>query len=56
MMGETFFDCQIGVVGIRAVCQKSFMGVCDFEKKMGRKEEVAHTHRHTHKSVYIIYA
>lgn len=40
MMGEMFFDCQIGVVGCRAVCLKGFMGVWDFEKKTGRKEEV----------------
>ncbi|XP_060756090.1 intermembrane lipid transfer protein VPS13B-like isoform X4 [Neoarius graeffei] len=41
MMGEQFFDCQIGVVGCRALCLKGFMGVWDFEKKTDRKEEDA---------------
>ncbi|XP_017308304.2 intermembrane lipid transfer protein VPS13B isoform X1 [Ictalurus punctatus] len=41
MMGELFFDCQIGVVGCRALCLKGFMGVWDFEKKTDRKEEDA---------------
>lgn len=40
MMGEQFFDCQIGMVGCRALCLKGFMGVWDFEKKTDRKEEV----------------
>lgn len=40
MMGEEFFDCQIGVVGCRALCLKGFMGVWDFEKKTGGNEEV----------------
>ncbi|KAM9436061.1 intermembrane lipid transfer protein VPS13B [Clarias gariepinus] len=39
MMGEEFFDCQIGVVGCRALCLKGFMGVWDFEKKTGGNEE-----------------
>ncbi|KAK1806749.1 hypothetical protein P4O66_005249 [Electrophorus voltai] len=41
MLGETFFDCQIGVVGCRALCLKSIMGVRDFEESMGRMEEDA---------------
>ncbi|XP_027028317.2 vacuolar protein sorting-associated protein 13B isoform X2 [Tachysurus fulvidraco] len=41
MMGELFFDCQIGVVGCRALCLKGFMGVWDFEQKSDRKEEDA---------------
>uniref|UniRef100_A0AAR2LI31 Vacuolar protein sorting 13 homolog B n=1 Tax=Pygocentrus nattereri TaxID=42514 RepID=A0AAR2LI31_PYGNA len=41
MMGELFFDCQIGVVGCRALCLKGIMGVRDFEDNMGRKEEDA---------------
>ncbi|XP_039544806.1 vacuolar protein sorting-associated protein 13B-like isoform X5 [Pimephales promelas] len=41
MMGEPFFDCQVGVVGCRAVCLKGIMGVRDFEENMNRKEEDA---------------
>ncbi|XP_076852693.1 intermembrane lipid transfer protein VPS13B-like [Brachyhypopomus gauderio] len=41
MMGETFFDCQIGVVGCRALCLKSIMGVRDFEENLGRIEDDA---------------
>lgn len=40
MMGEPFFDCQIGFVGCRALCLKSIMGVRDFEENMHRREEV----------------
>ncbi|XP_004697754.1 vacuolar protein sorting-associated protein 13B [Echinops telfairi] len=36
MMGEPFFDCQIGFVGCRAVCLKAIMGVKDFEENMSR--------------------
>ncbi|XP_056617879.1 intermembrane lipid transfer protein VPS13B-like isoform X2 [Triplophysa dalaica] len=39
MMGEPFFDCQVGVVGCRAVCLKGIMGVRDFEENMNRREE-----------------
>ncbi|KAJ8394605.1 hypothetical protein AAFF_G00044080 [Aldrovandia affinis] len=41
MMGEPFFDCQIGFVGCRALCLKSIMGVKDFEENMNRREEDA---------------
>ncbi|XP_041797507.1 vacuolar protein sorting-associated protein 13B-like isoform X1 [Chelmon rostratus] len=41
MMGEPFFDCQIGFVGCRALCLKSIMGVRDFEENMRRHEEDA---------------
>ncbi|CAL8286959.1 unnamed protein product [Merluccius merluccius] len=41
MMGEPFFDCQIGIVGCRAVCLKGIMGVRDFEENMNRREEDA---------------
>ncbi|XP_069393277.1 intermembrane lipid transfer protein VPS13B isoform X4 [Paralichthys olivaceus] len=41
MMGEPFFDCQIGIVGCRALCLKSIMGVRDFEENMNRREEDA---------------
>ncbi|XP_066525855.1 intermembrane lipid transfer protein VPS13B-like isoform X2 [Hoplias malabaricus] len=41
MMGELFFDCQIGVVGCRALCLKGIMGVRDFEENTGRLEEDA---------------
>ncbi|XP_030013589.1 vacuolar protein sorting-associated protein 13B isoform X3 [Sphaeramia orbicularis] len=41
MMGEPFFDCQIGFVGCRALCLKSIMGVRDFEENMNRSEEDA---------------
>ncbi|XP_073702990.1 intermembrane lipid transfer protein VPS13B [Garra rufa] len=41
MMGEPFFDCQVGVVGCHAVCLKGIMGVRDFEENMNRKEEDA---------------
>lgn len=40
MMGEPFFDCQVGFVGCRALCLKSIMGVRDFEENMHRCEEV----------------
>lgn len=43
MMGEPFFDCQVGVVGCRALCLKGIMGVRDFEENMNRKEEVIDT-------------
>ncbi|XP_030249582.1 vacuolar protein sorting-associated protein 13B isoform X4 [Sparus aurata] len=41
MMGEPFFDCQIGFVGCRAHCLKGIMGVRDFEENMHRREEDA---------------
>lgn len=40
MMGEPFFDCQVGFVGCRALCLKSIMGVRDFEENMQRGEKV----------------
>ncbi|XP_064333004.1 intermembrane lipid transfer protein VPS13B isoform X2 [Camelus dromedarius] len=41
MMGEPFFDCQIGFVGCRAMCLKGIMGVKDFEENMNRTETEA---------------
>ncbi|CAG05012.1 unnamed protein product [Tetraodon nigroviridis] len=41
MMGEPFFDCQVGFVGSRALCLKSIMGVRDFEENMHRSEQDA---------------
>ncbi|XP_054637998.1 intermembrane lipid transfer protein VPS13B-like isoform X1 [Dunckerocampus dactyliophorus] len=41
MMGEPFFDCQIGFVGCRALCLKGIMGVQDFEENTNRPEEDA---------------
>uniref|UniRef100_A0A5F5PMW6 Vacuolar protein sorting 13 homolog B n=1 Tax=Equus caballus TaxID=9796 RepID=A0A5F5PMW6_HORSE len=41
MMGEPFFDCQIGFVGCRAMCLKGIMGVKDFEENMSRSETEA---------------
>ncbi|XP_035887188.1 vacuolar protein sorting-associated protein 13B isoform X5 [Phyllostomus discolor] len=41
MMGEPFFDCQIGFVGCRAVCLKGIMGIKDFEENMNRNETEA---------------
>ncbi|XP_030880582.1 vacuolar protein sorting-associated protein 13B [Leptonychotes weddellii] len=41
MMGEPFFDCQIGFVGCRALCLKGIMGVKDFEESMNRSETEA---------------
>lgn len=41
MMGEPFFDCQIGFVGCRAMCLKGIMGVKDFEENMNRSETEA---------------
>nr|XP_057909546.1 intermembrane lipid transfer protein VPS13B-like isoform X7 [Doryrhamphus excisus] len=41
MMGEPFFDCQIGFVGCRALCLKGIMGVQDFEENTNRTEEDA---------------
>ncbi|XP_063735116.1 intermembrane lipid transfer protein VPS13B-like isoform X2 [Eleginops maclovinus] len=40
MMGEPFFDCQIGFVGCRALCLKGIMGIRDFEENMNRLQEV----------------
>lgn len=40
MMGEPFFDCQVGFVGCRALCLKTIMGVRDFEENMHRTDEV----------------
>uniref|UniRef100_F6T123 Vacuolar protein sorting 13 homolog B n=1 Tax=Ornithorhynchus anatinus TaxID=9258 RepID=F6T123_ORNAN len=41
MMGEPFFDCQIGFVGCQAMCLKGIMGVKDFEENMNRSSEEA---------------
>ena len=41
MMGEPFFDCQIGFVGCRAICLKGIMGVKDFEENINRRETVS---------------
>lgn len=41
MMGEPFFDCQIGFVGCRAMCLKGIMGVRDFEEHTNRSETEA---------------
>ncbi|KAJ8353846.1 hypothetical protein SKAU_G00214130 [Synaphobranchus kaupii] len=41
MMGEPFFDCQMGFVGCRVLCLKGIMGVKDFEENMNRREEDA---------------
>ncbi|KAK5862923.1 hypothetical protein PBY51_018271 [Eleginops maclovinus] len=41
MMGEPFFDCQIGFVGCRALCLKGIMGIRDFEENMNRLQEDA---------------
>ncbi|XP_032982549.1 intermembrane lipid transfer protein VPS13B isoform X6 [Rhinolophus ferrumequinum] len=41
MMGEPFFDCQIGFVGCRAMCLKGIMGVKDFEENINRSETEA---------------
>ncbi|XP_058131760.1 intermembrane lipid transfer protein VPS13B isoform X2 [Dasypus novemcinctus] len=41
MMGEPFFDCQIGFVGCRAMCLKGIMGVKDFEENMNRSDTEA---------------
>lgn len=41
MMGEPFFNCQIGFVGCRALCLKGIMGVKDFEENMNRSETVS---------------
>ncbi|XP_029101804.1 vacuolar protein sorting-associated protein 13B isoform X3 [Scleropages formosus] len=41
MMGEPFFNCQVGFVGFRALCLKGIMGVKDFEENMNRSEEDA---------------
>ncbi|XP_059730343.1 intermembrane lipid transfer protein VPS13B isoform X12 [Bos taurus] len=41
MMGEPFFDCQIGFVGCRAICLKGIMGVKDFEENINRRETEA---------------
>ncbi|KAG8518874.1 Vacuolar protein sorting-associated protein 13B, partial [Galemys pyrenaicus] len=43
MMGEPFFDCQIGFVGCRAMCLKGIMGVKDFEENMSRSETETYT-------------
>lgn len=40
MMGEPFFDCQVGFVGCRALCMKSIMGVRDFEENVHQCKEV----------------
>nr|XP_033789038.1 vacuolar protein sorting-associated protein 13B isoform X2 [Geotrypetes seraphini] len=38
MMGEPFFDCQVGFVGCQAICLKGIMGVKDFEENMNRSD------------------
>ncbi|XP_038664545.1 vacuolar protein sorting-associated protein 13B-like isoform X2 [Scyliorhinus canicula] len=41
MMGELFFDCQMGFVGSKALCLKGIMGVKDFEETTNRSETEA---------------
>ncbi|XP_069477524.1 intermembrane lipid transfer protein VPS13B isoform X2 [Ambystoma mexicanum] len=41
MMGEPFFDCQMGFVGCQIICLKGIMGVKDFEENMNRSDEEA---------------
>ncbi|XP_036904161.1 vacuolar protein sorting-associated protein 13B isoform X2 [Sturnira hondurensis] len=41
MMGEPFFDCQVGFVGCRAMCLKGIMGIKDFEENVNRSETEA---------------
>ncbi|XP_062915876.1 intermembrane lipid transfer protein VPS13B-like isoform X2 [Mobula hypostoma] len=41
MMGEPFFDCQMGFVGCKAFCLKGIMGVKDFEDTANRSETEA---------------
>ncbi|XP_067887274.1 intermembrane lipid transfer protein VPS13B-like isoform X8 [Heterodontus francisci] len=41
MMGELFFDCQMGFVGCKALCLKGIMGVKDFEETTNRSETEA---------------
>ncbi|XP_043543606.1 vacuolar protein sorting-associated protein 13B-like isoform X3 [Chiloscyllium plagiosum] len=41
MMGELFFDCQMGFVGCKAFCLKGIMGVKDFEEPSNRSETEA---------------
>ncbi|XP_069778620.1 intermembrane lipid transfer protein VPS13B-like isoform X15 [Narcine bancroftii] len=41
MMGEPFFDCQMGFVGCKAFCLKGIMGVKDFEETASRSETEA---------------
>ncbi|XP_048385088.1 intermembrane lipid transfer protein VPS13B-like isoform X2 [Stegostoma tigrinum] len=41
MMGELFFDCQMGFVGCKAFCLKGIMGVKDFEEPSNRSESEA---------------
>ncbi|XP_069076646.1 intermembrane lipid transfer protein VPS13B isoform X1 [Pleurodeles waltl] len=41
MMGEPFFDCQMGFVGCQVICLKGIMGVKDFEENMNRSDEEA---------------
>lgn len=40
MMGEPFFDCQVGFVGCMALCMKGIMGVRDFEENVHQCKEV----------------
>uniref|UniRef100_A0A8C8S293 Vacuolar protein sorting 13 homolog B n=1 Tax=Pelusios castaneus TaxID=367368 RepID=A0A8C8S293_9SAUR len=42
MMGEPFFDCQIGFVGCQAECLKGIMGIKDFEDSMNRSDTEAY--------------
>ncbi|XP_075438753.1 intermembrane lipid transfer protein VPS13B isoform X3 [Ascaphus truei] len=41
MKGEPFFDCQVGIVGSRALCLKGIMGVKDFEENTNRSDAEA---------------
>uniref|UniRef100_A0A4W3GSR1 Vacuolar protein sorting 13 homolog B n=1 Tax=Callorhinchus milii TaxID=7868 RepID=A0A4W3GSR1_CALMI len=38
IMGEPFFNCQMGFVSCRALCLKGIMGLKDFEENMNRSE------------------
>ncbi|KYO29383.1 vacuolar protein sorting-associated protein 13B isoform A [Alligator mississippiensis] len=42
MMGEPFFDCQIGFVGCQALCLKGIMGIKDFEENINRSDAEAY--------------
>nr|XP_023961063.1 vacuolar protein sorting-associated protein 13B isoform X15 [Chrysemys picta bellii] len=42
MMGEPFFDCQIGFVCCKAMCLKGIMGIKDFEENVNRSDAEAY--------------
>ncbi|XP_019383541.1 PREDICTED: vacuolar protein sorting-associated protein 13B isoform X4 [Gavialis gangeticus] len=42
MMGEPFFDCQIGFVSCQALCLKGIMGIKDFEENINRSDAEAY--------------